>query len=447
MAFSITFQEASNHEVAAESSLGGSILDVALALKLPHVHDCGGKARCSTCRVRVVNGVEHLPARNSEEQDIAQTYGWSEEIRLACQTIPTGPISVERLVRAEDRRVAPDDENLTTRSEERQLAVLFCDINGFTDFAQGCMPYDVVHVVNRLFLKIGEAVFANGGYIDKYLGDGLLALWGMHGAAGEDSCLSAVRAGLLMQRWVREIGPLVTHQIGRELSLRVGIHFGPAIVGRIGHPARQQTTAIGDTVNVASRVEAANKDLRTHFLVSEECYEQVRAHVVVGDDFKTILRGQNRPRRLFEITGLTNPDAAFITQSQINRISSAGEEFVSRFYSHLFRLDPGVESLFPREGMPHQHHRFLQHFTGAVRELRQPARLTERLHSLGGRHRGYGVVAGHFPVAGKALLAAIVETLGEEFDDDTASAWQAVFGEVARLMQQGPPIPRPQSEH
>src|SRR6478752_3285524 len=125
MAFTITFQEGSNHEVSAESLRRRTILDAALELKLPHAHDCGGNARCSTCRVRVVEGVEHLPTRSAEEQEIAQTYGWPEEIRLACQTQPAGTVVVERLVRSEERRIAHEDDCLSTRSEERHLAVLF----------------------------------------------------------------------------------------------------------------------------------------------------------------------------------------------------------------------------------------------------------------------------------------------------------------------------------
>jgi adenylate cyclase len=430
----ITFLEGPDCEVTSETAGGASILEIALGIPLPHVHDCGGHARCSTCRVRVVDGLAHLSPRTAEEREIAQTYAWPEDIRLACQTLVEGEVRVERLVRHDERRLPVEENALPMRSKELHLAVLFCDINDFTDFAAGCMPYDVVHVINRLFLRIGEAVLANSGYIDKYLGDGLLALWGVHGDADDENCMGAVRAGLLMQRWIRELGPRLTPHFGRELSIRVGIHFGPAIVGRIGHPARQQITAIGDTVNIASRVEAANKDLRTDFLVTEECYAQIHEQVVVRDDFKTILRGQSRPQRLFEIVGLTAPDAAFIAQSQLTRISFAGEALVQHFYQQLLTA-PEMKQLFARVDLPRQQQRFLEQLTAAVREYRSPGRFAEQLAALGIRHRRYGVKPEHFPLAKEALFAALKATLGDEFDAESQAAWSEIIDWIVKTMQ------------
>jgi class 3 adenylate cyclase/hemoglobin-like flavoprotein len=430
----ITFLEGGDREVTVESSPGTSILDTALRNSLPHVHDCGGNARCSTCRVRVVNGLEHLSPRTTEEREIAQTYGWTDDIRLACQTRTRGNISVERLVHHDERRPQQEEDALPVRSQELHLAVLFCDINAFTDFAAGCMPYDVVHVINRLFLRMGEAVLSNSGYIDKYLGDGLLALWGVYGGTNQENCLAAVRAGLLMQRWIRELGPRLTPHFGRELSIRAGIHFGPAIVGRIGHPARQQLTAIGDTVNIASRVEAANKDLRTQFLVTEECYAQISEEVIVGDDFKTVLRGQSRPQRLFEIVGLKAPDAAFIVQSQLARVSLNGEALVQSFYRHLFAV-PEIQQLFASTDLPQQHQRFLEQFTALVGQCRTPGRVAEQLTALALRHRRYGVKAEHLRHAKEAMLAALGETLQDEFDAQSRAAWTQVIEWIGTVMQ------------
>jgi class 3 adenylate cyclase/hemoglobin-like flavoprotein len=296
------------------------------------------------------------------------------------------------------------------------------------------MPYDVVHVINRLFLRMGEAVLSNSGYIDKYLGDGLLALWGVHGGTNKDNCLAAVRAGLLMQRWIRELSPRLTPHFGRELSIRAGIHFGPAIVGRIGHPARQQLTAIGDTVNIASRVEAANKDIRTQFLVTEECFAEISEEVIVGDDFKTVLRGQSRPQRLFEIVGLKAPDAAFIVHSQLMLVSLNGDAFVQSFYRHLFTA-PEVQPLFRSTDLAQQHQRFLEQFIALVGQYRNPARVGEQLTALAVRHRSYGVNAEHFPHAKEALLGALGETLGHEFDAQSRAAWTEILDGIGKVMQ------------
>lgn len=414
---------------------GCSLLEAAVAAGVPILRDCHGQARCTTCRIRVVEG--DLPERTEDEAEIARMFDWSDEIRLACQLRPEKSLRVERLMRQELERDESGENSTADRSAELPLAVLFCDVTGFTEFAADRMPYDVVHVVNRLFLRIGEAVLGNSGYIDKYLGDGLLALWGIDGGTPAEIVLNAVRAALLMQHSVRELAGHLSSHFGAELSLRVGIHFGPAIIGRIGHPARQQLTAIGDTVNIAARVEAQNKELRTQLLITEECYEQVRDSVVVGDDFKTVLRGQSRPQRLYEITALAQPDAVFLVQRQIHRVLLDGQNFVDRFYRHFFARLPESRQLFRDGVFPRQHELFLNQLALSVRELRHLPVLVKNLAELGERHRLYGVRREHFSSAGAALLAALEETLGADFDGEMRNAWTEVFGRVAEAMQAG----------
>jgi adenylate cyclase len=437
MSSMVTFLGENGGEIPVPAPSGQTLLEAALAAKVPIFHDCGGMARCTTCRVRVSEG--ELPERTDDEAEIARMFNWPDELRLACQLRPGKDLRVERVMRQEPQREKSAEAVVAERSAELQLAVLFCDVNGFTEFASQRMPYDVVHVMNRLFLRIGEAVLGNSGYIDKYLGDGLLAIWGIEGGAPADLALSAVRAALLMQHSVREVAGQLSSHFGSDLSIRVGIHFGPAIVGRIGHPARQQLTAIGDTVNVAARVEAQNKDLRTNLLITEECHTLVRDHVIVGDDFKTVLRGQSKPQRLYEITGLVQPDSVFLVQRQIHRVLVDGHNFVDRFYHHFFALHPHVRPLFREGAFPKQHELFLNQLAWSVRELRHIPVLVRNLAELGERHRHYGVQRQHFGQAGAALFAALEETLGAEFDDQMRTAWSDVFERVATAMQQGVP--------
>jgi class 3 adenylate cyclase/hemoglobin-like flavoprotein len=433
MGATVTFVGEPGGEVPVATCEGKTLLESALASGVPLFNDCGGQARCTTCRVRVVEG--ELPMRTADEAEIARMLNWPDGIRLACQLRPGKDLRVERLMRQELQREKTSDAHVGERSGELPLAVLFCDVNGFTEFAAQRMPYDVVHVMNRIFLRIGEAVLGNSGYIDKYLGDGLLALWGIDGGTPTELVLNAVRSALLMQHTVRELGSHLSSHFGAELSLRVGIHFGRAIIGRIGHPARQQLTAIGDTVNVAARVEAQNKDLRTSLLITEECYAHVRDLVVVGDDFKTVLRGQNKPQRLYEITGLVNPDPVFLVQRQIHRVVLDGQNFVDRFYRQLFERAPELRRLFGETVMGRQHELFLNQLVWTVRELRHLPTLLENLRHLGERHRLYGVRRAHFPVAGGALLAALEETLGPEFDAEARAAWTSAFESLTTAMQ------------
>lgn len=436
MAAAVTFVSEPGGERRIEVAPGESVMKAAMGAGIPIFHDCGGLARCTTCRVRIVAG--EVAPRGEEEAEIARMLSFGDDIRLACQIRPDGDLRVERMMRQEFRRDRGVEPDPGARSEERQLAVLFCDVNGFTEFAARKMPYDVVHVVNRLFLRIGDAVLGNDGFIDKYLGDGLLALWGLEGGEPRELVLNAVRAALLMQHTVRELGAHLSSHFAGDLSLRVGIHFGPAIIGRIGHPARQQLTVIGDTVNVASRVETQNKELRTNLLVTEECMDQVRDLVIVGDDFKTVLRGHERPRRLYEITGLVQPDPVFLVQRQIYRVMVDGHRFVDRFYRRLFERAPELRALFEATSMPRQHEMFLNQLAWTVRELRNLPSLLENLAELGERHRAYGVRPEHFPPAAAALLDALAETLGAEFDVESRAAWTQSIQSLAAAMQAEP---------
>ena len=172
MSATVTFLGEAGGEMSVRVEGRRTLLEAALAAKVPLFHDCGGQARCTTCRVRVVEG--DLPERTEGEAEIARMFNWPDEIRLTCQLRPEKDLRVERTMRHEVQRDKIGDVTAAERSAEISLAVLFCDVNGFTEFAAERMPYDVVHVLNRLFLRIGEAVLGNSGYIDKYLGDGLL---------------------------------------------------------------------------------------------------------------------------------------------------------------------------------------------------------------------------------------------------------------------------------
>src|SRR5262249_46612015 len=148
-----------------------------------------------------------------------------------------------------------DADTPTSTGREETLAVLFSDIRDFTPFTESHLPYDVVHVLNRYFYHMGEVVFAHGGFIDKYIGDGLMAVFGGGGNAPAGACRQAVRCGLGMLTALAELNLYLGRYVGTALEIGIGVHCGAAIVGEIGHPSRMQLTAIGDTVNVASRIE------------------------------------------------------------------------------------------------------------------------------------------------------------------------------------------------
>ncbi|MBM4285174.1 MAG: adenylate/guanylate cyclase domain-containing protein [Deltaproteobacteria bacterium] len=289
-----------------ESAEGETLLQAALRAKIPLTNVCGGSARCSTCRVSVVEGREHCSPRTPEEQGIAEMLLLPAVVRLACQTIPTGPVKVRRLV---EELEDVDFDTLYIREaepctigEEKEVLILFCDIQGFTPFAESLLPYDVVYSLNLFLRQMGEIVGAYGGSIDNYLGDGFMALFEADDC--EAAALQAVGAGLAMLQRVQDLGPYLLELYQRSFQIRLGLHYGKVVAGRLGHPRHKRMTVIGDAVNFASRIENANKKAGTRFLVSHDVYDLVKGRVQVGKRVYVTLQGKTGKHRLFEIIGL-----------------------------------------------------------------------------------------------------------------------------------------------
>jgi adenylate cyclase len=250
---------------------GATLLEISRANGVPHASVCGGRARCSTCRVGIEGGAAKLAPPGPAEAETLARVGAAPNVRLACQIRPTADLAVARLV---NPQVSPPVQGFTSpqaQGVERTLAVLFFDARGFTELSEKRLPYDVVFILNRLFAEVGEAIGAEGGHIDKYMGDGLLALFG-GGAMDEppQACRAALRAAhgidLALERLNRDLAT----ELGRPIAIGVGIEVGPLVVGRIGHPATAALTVIGSTVNTAARLEAMTKEKGCQVIVSEE---------------------------------------------------------------------------------------------------------------------------------------------------------------------------------
>ncbi|MCM8736765.1 adenylate/guanylate cyclase domain-containing protein [Azospirillum sp. A1-3] len=152
--------------------------------------------------------------------------------------------------------------------EERDLSILFCDIAGFTKMSEGMEPEALVAVLNRYFTVMTDIIEAHGGFVDKYIGDAVLAVFGAPYAI-DNHARAAVAAALAMRQAMADDPTLLATASGRG-SNRIGIATGPALIGNIGSPRRFNYTVMGDTVNLASRLEGANKYYNTVLMVSGE---------------------------------------------------------------------------------------------------------------------------------------------------------------------------------
>ncbi|HRG45379.1 MAG TPA: adenylate/guanylate cyclase domain-containing protein [Leptospiraceae bacterium] len=291
-------------KIVKEEDISLSLLEISLKNQIPHVHACGGNARCSTCRVIILENLQNVKPRNEAESKLAATKGFEENIRLACQTRITGDVKLRRLViDKEDIDIAISEKGETT-GREKKVAVLFSDIRGFTTFSEKALPYDSIHILNRYFNRMGLAVLDNNGYIDKYIGDGLMAIFGLKQDNQVDVCLQAIKAGLQMIDSLRDLNHYLKSHFDLEFKIGIGIHFGNAILGELGHRSKRQFTAIGDTVNMASRIESTTKKAGASFLISSDMYEIVKSCVNRGRIFETKLKGKTGQYRLYEIKSL-----------------------------------------------------------------------------------------------------------------------------------------------
>ncbi|MBT5570085.1 MAG: 2Fe-2S iron-sulfur cluster binding domain-containing protein [Alphaproteobacteria bacterium] len=253
-------------------SPGMTILEASQLNEIPHAAVCGGRGRCSTCRVRVNGTIENLPEPDDSEQKVLRRVGAAPDVRLACQTRPTEDLSVTPLL---PPNASPRDgfaKSAAMQGQEQEISILFADIRGFTSFSEQKLPYDVVFVLNRYFRSMGEAIEQAGGRVDKFIGDGIMALFGVDGNP-RDGAISALKAAQGMAVKLDELNALLKDDLPAPLRIGIGIHAGAAIVGEMGYSHAISVTAIGDTVNTSSRLEAKTKDFGAQLIVSEHVAE------------------------------------------------------------------------------------------------------------------------------------------------------------------------------
>jgi len=283
------------------------LLAAAKAAGIAHTCMCGGNCRCTTCRVMVLEGIDRLGPRTDDEEKLLGPLNLHPSVRLACRTKVNGDLTVRRLViDDEDAQLANmlnRDLQPVSGGEEKKIAILFADIRDFTPFSATIQGYDVLHVLNRYFHRMAVVIERNGGYVDNYMGDGLLALFGVDQPA--DAALSSVRAGWEMLAEAERLQPYLEMMYRSHFRIGVGIHFGSAVIGVLGACNRRRKTAIGESVNTASRIEGANKACGTNLLISEELFREVGPRVSARPLDPVCLKGIEGERTLYEVLGVS----------------------------------------------------------------------------------------------------------------------------------------------
>ncbi len=273
---------------------GATLLEASRAAGVPHASVCGGRGRCSTCRVRVARGLDHLSPPSEDELRVLQRIGAGPGTRLACQARPAGPVEIVPLLPPHAGPADARGRPAYLHGAEQEIAILFCDLRAFTNLAEHRLPFDLVFLLNRFFRAMGEAVEEAGGRVDKFIGDGVMALFGI-GSTPAQGCQNALEAARRMAIHLAEINDLLSHDLPEPLRIGIGIHAGPAIIGEMGYGRATGLTAIGDAVNAASRLEALTKEFACQLVVSQTVADLAGMPLDNHPTHEVTLRGRREP--------------------------------------------------------------------------------------------------------------------------------------------------------
>ncbi|MGJ5131337.1 adenylate/guanylate cyclase domain-containing protein [Bradyrhizobium oligotrophicum] len=276
---------------------GLSVLEASLRNNVPHASMCGGRARCSTCRIRVIGDPGALPPPSPREAFVLAQIGAADpSVRLACQLRPTGDLSFFQLFMPNP---TPGERGSSRAGigQERYLVSLFVDMRGSTGLAEKRLPFDVVFIVNRFLSAVSQAVLANGGQPNQFVGDGMLALFGL-ATDSHVACGQAIQAARDIAANIAELNAFLSHDLHDPIRFGIGIHGGEVIVGEIGYRDHMVFTALGDAVNVASRLQDMTKTLGCQVIISDEVYARARLGSDVLPQREVEIRGRAEPMRV-----------------------------------------------------------------------------------------------------------------------------------------------------
>ena len=275
---------------------GMSVLEASLRFRVPHASVCGGRARCSTCRIRVISDRSALPRPSGREAHVLQRVGASADpsIRLACQLRPHTDIAfipiLPPFIGAEFVR----NRGRVNIGKERYVVSMFVDMRGSTTFAEERLPFDAIFLVNRFLEAASKAVVDAGGQPNQFIGDGLLALFGLD-VDPATACRQALKAAAMVAANVEHMNYQFATDLREPIQFGIGIHGGDVIIGDIGYRERTVFTALGDAVNVAARLQDMTKSLDCKVIVSDE----VCRTAGISSDALTLanvtIRGRDQP--------------------------------------------------------------------------------------------------------------------------------------------------------
>ncbi len=276
---------------------GWSVLEASRGHGIAHLSVCGGRARCSTCRVRVVGPAAALPPPQTDELRTLERVRAPADVRLACQLRPLGDIAVTPLF-------APGEREATGRvGREHDVAVLFVDLRRWSGLAERQWPFDLVYTLDRYFEIVGGAVRDSGGVANQFIGDSVMALFGLETDL-PTGCRQAVAAATLVARRMDAWSASFEAEFGQPLDFGMGLHAGRAVVAEVGWQERTTVTAVGEVVNTASRLQDHSKTSASRLVVSAFVAAQAGLPDSAGVAETITVRGRGAPLAVLHVATL-----------------------------------------------------------------------------------------------------------------------------------------------
>jgi len=287
--------------------VGPTILEFLQTAGVPHASVCGGRGRCTTCRVQIAKGLPELDRPSQLEAKALAGISAPDDVRLACQVRPRQNITIVPLLppsaTARDGRLAGG-----VQGQERQVTILFVDLRGSTKLGEDRLPYDVMLVLNRFFFEMSEALKTTKGHYANFNGDGLMALYGLE-SSYEVGCREAIAGAVEMHRRMGHLNRTFEKELGHKLRIGVGVHSGKAIVGTMGPPTTPILSSIGDNVNVAARLEGLTKDLACGIVISAKTAAAAKVDLSAYEYHDVDLRGRGETISVFALPEEADPFA------------------------------------------------------------------------------------------------------------------------------------------
>lgn len=421
-------------ERAVLVSKGGNVLQASQENMIPHYAECGGRGKCTTCRVKVFSGIENLMARNDLEMKQAQSRNWDSHIRLACQSRVMGDVVVERLVRNEFQvQEAYLEPYYHSEPVERELVVLGIQILGFEkEWKEQTGKAAVVY--DQILSLMQELILVTGGTPETARGNIVL---GYYGFISEENLLEkALRACILIQTIFQKKVLEWKEDLKSDLTVTIGLDMDHCLVGSFGSHGKKEIKILGKALSRVWKLIELCPKIDVFSLVSEEIYNKSLNYTKYGKKLRVRSRKDGTEVLSFEPKGFTEDDEFLSVYESYFLIKDKMSEFTKSFYVNFFQMNPHFIQLF-RGDMSRQYKMLRASLKTLVYGISRWEEISPMIRELGRRHKYYGTETKDFVAFRDCLLVTLEGMLGRDWDEKKNQSWKKIIDKMSQKMIEG----------